>query len=180
MNLFEIILLSVGLASDAFAVSICKGLSLYKVTLKHIIIVGLWFGFFQGIMPLLGYFLSSNFSNYIIRFNHIIALILLVIIGINMIRESFGKSEIYDDSFDFKNLFFLALATSIDAFTVGITFSMFDINIPLSIFLISLITFILSMIGVKIGSVFGTKYKSKAELSGGIILIILGLKIFFT
>lgn len=179
MNLFEIILLSVGLASDAFAVSICKGLSIYKITFKHMVTIGLWFGIFQGIMPLLGYFLSYNFSEYIIKFNHIIGLILLSFIGINMIKESFLKEENYDDSFDIKSLFILALATSIDAFTAGITFSLFNVNLPLTIFLIVIITFFMSLIGIKIGNFFGSKYKAKAELIGGIILILLGLKIFF-
>lgn len=180
MNLFEIILLSVGLASDAFAVSICKGLSIYKINFKHMVIIGLWFGIFQGIMPLLGYFLSYGFSEYIITFNHVIALILLVFIGLNMIKESFSKEEAYDDSFDVRSLFGLALATSIDAFTTGITFSLFKVNLPFTIFLIVIITFLMSFIGVKIGNFFGSKYKSKAELFGGIILILLGIKIFLT
>lgn len=178
MNVFEIILLSFGLAADAFATSICKGLELPRVTFKHMIIVGLFFGIFQGLMPLIGYFIGDSFSLYTVRFNNLIAFILLSIIGINMIHESFSKDEIYDNSFSFKNLFVLAFATSIDAFTSGITFSLLDINIPMAIFFITIITFITSVLGVKIGSIFGYKYKSKAEFLGGVILILLGLKLF--
>ena len=198
MGIIEIILIGIGLAMDAFAVSICKGLSMKKMEWKKAIIIGLYFGIFQGLMPLIGYVFGIGFenkinsikdnlneidSNYQILINkiksidHWIAFILLCFIGINMIKESFKKNDKdADDKIDFKTMIILAIATSIDALTVGVTFAFLDVNILLSVIIISVITFFLSIIGVKIGNVFGDKYESKAEFTGGIILILIGLK----
>lgn len=178
MSFFEIFLLSLSLASDAFSVSICKGLSISKIKIKDMLLVGLYFGIFQGFMPLLGYIIGSKFSLYIVKYDHFIALVLLSIIGINMIRESFNKDNEVDSNLSHKNLLLLAIATSIDAFTIGITFSFLNVDVLFPILSISIITFILSFIGVKIGNIFGSKYKSKSEFLGGLLLIILGIKIF--
>lgn len=175
------ILLGVGLAMDAFAVSICKGLAVGKVKMSHMAIAGAWFGGFQMLMPLIGYFLGSSFHSYIAKFDHWVACILLVLIGANMLREALSKKEDDNDtnaSFGFKTMFVMAVATSIDALAVGIALAMEEnTNIWLSVTCIGVITFILSAIGVKIGSVFGDKYKKKAEIVGGVILIVLGLRI---
>ena len=181
MDFFEIIALAVGLSMDAFAVAVCKGLSVGKVGAKHIIIVGLWFGGFQALMPVIGYLLGSLFVGYIEAFDHWIAFGLLVLIGANMIRESFSKEEEEKStsSLAFFGMLVLALATSIDALAVGITFS-FKMNAWQSLGaagIIGAITFSLSALGVKIGSVFGAKYKSKAEFVGGVILILIGTKV---
>jgi putative Mn2+ efflux pump MntP len=178
MNYFEIFLIAVGLSMDAFAVSICKGLALKDVKIKHMVTVGLWFGGFQALMPLIGFYLGSAFRNYITAIDHWIAFILLLFIGINMVRESFSKEEDdLDASFAVKKMFLLAVATSIDALATGISFAFLDVNIFSAVTMIGLTTFIFSFVGIRIGSVFGKKYKSKAELAGGIILIILGVKI---
>ena len=179
MGILELLLIAVGLSMDAFAVSVCKGLSVGKTKLKHYVITGLWFGGFQALMPFIGYLLGSTFEKYIVSFDHWVAFILLSVIGINMIRESFDKEKNETDaSFSFKNMFLLAVATSIDALAVGITFALLpDVNIFLAISFIGIITFILSGIGIKIGNIFGMKYKSVAERMGGIILILIGLKI---
>jgi len=178
MNIFELFLLAVGLAMDAFAVSICKGLAMDKISFKKMCIVGLWFGGFQALMPLIGYFLGSAFEKYIVSFDHWIAFIFLTFIGTNMIRESFSKDNAADGSIGFRIMFAMAIATSIDALAVGITFGLLpDINIFFALSFIGIITFTLSALGVKIGNIFGAKYKSKAEFSGGIILILIGLKI---
>lgn len=181
MDILTLIICAIGLSMDAFAVSICKGLSLHKITFKEQMIVGAWFGGFQGLMPLLGYFLGFNFKDYIVSFDHWIAFILLGFIGLNMILES---REVNDEcescapsALDFKSMFILAIATSIDALAIGITFAFLEVNIYLAVILIGSITFVLSMIGVKVGHVFGSRYKSKAELAGGIVLILLGIKI---
>ena len=180
MEIITILILSVGLAMDAFAVSVCKGLSINKTSLKDSVIVGLWFGGFQALMPLLGYLAGINFSKYIEAFDHWIAFALLALIGINMIRESFSKEEKSESaSLAPKLMFTLAIATSIDALAVGISFAFVNYNIVLSIICIGIITFVISALGVKIGSIFGSKYKNKAELAGGIILILIGLKILF-
>lgn len=175
------ILLGVGLAMDAFAVSICKGLAVGKVKMSHMAIAGAWFGGFQMLMPLIGYFLGSSFHSYIAKFDHWVACILLVLIGANMLREALSKKEDDNDtnaSFGFKTMFVMAVATSIDALAVGIALAMEEnTNIWLSVTCIGVTTFILSAVGVKIGSVFGDKYKKKAEIVGGVILIVLGLKI---
>ena len=178
MELFEIILIGIGLAMDAFAVSICKGLSMQKINLKNSIIIALYFGLFQAIMPALGFFLGSAFSTFVVQVDHWIAFILLAIIGGNMIKESKDDElEKKNDKVDFKTMSILALATSIDAFAIGVTFAFFEVNLIISITIIGLITFILSFLGVIIGNRFGDKFQNKAELVGGIILIIIGLKI---
>ena len=163
---------------DAFAVAICKGLSMSKMNWKKASIIGLYFGGFQALMPLIGYLLGINFQEKITSIDHWIAFILLGIIGINMIKEAISKdSEKQNDSIKFKDMLILAVATSIDALAVGITFAFLKVNILLAISLIGIITFIISVVGVKIGNVFGDKYEKKAEFAGGIILILLGTKI---
>lgn len=179
MGLIELFILAIGLSMDALAVSICKGLATPKVTPKHMMIAGIWFGGFQALMPLLGYFLGTTFENYVRAVDHWIAFILLGAIGANMIKESFScENDESDASFGIKTMFIMAVATSIDALAVGITFALLpDVNIIAAVSFIGIITFVLSGIGVKLGSVFGGKYKSKAEFAGGAILIILGIKI---
>ena len=179
MGIIELFILAVGLSMDACAVSICKGLATEKVKPKHMIITGLWFGGFQALMPLIGYFLGKSFEKYVTSFDHWITFILLGAIGFNMIKESFSKEESESDcDFGCKTMFLMAVATSIDALAVGITFALLpDVNIFAAVSFIGIITFTLSAIGVKLGSIFGGKYKSKAELAGGIILILMGSKI---
>lgn len=178
MGLLELFILAVGLSMDAFAVSVCKGLAMPKITVKKAAVVGIWFGGFQALMPALGYLLGSQFKNSITAIDHWIAFILLGIIGGNMIRVACsGECEKENDSLDIKTMFLLAVATSIDALAVGITFAFLKVNIAAAVSFIGVTTFVISAAGVKIGNIFGTKYKSKAELAGGIILILLGLKI---
>lgn len=178
MGFIEIFFIGVGLAMDAFAVSICKGLSTRKLELKHALICGGYFGFFQGFMPLIGYILGIQFKSKIESIDHWIAFILLALIGINMIKEALSHDEEENNpDFSFKAMLPLAIATSIDALAVGVTFAFLNVNILYAISIIAVTTFIISMIGVKIGHVFGAKYKSKAELTGGIILILMGFKI---
>lgn len=177
MSFAELFILAVGLSMDAFAVSVCKGLSLGKIKPKHMCIAGAWFGGFQALMPLTGYFLGKYFADMITQFDHWIAFVLLLLIGGNMVRETFGEGEHIDCSMDAKSMFILAVATSIDALAVGVTFAFLRISILPAVCLIGATTFVCSAAGVKIGSVFGAKYKSKAELAGGIILILIGLKI---
>lgn len=178
MSLLSLFVLAVGLSMDAFAVSICKGLAMKKITLKNAGIVGLWFGGFQALMPLIGYVLGSQFEQYITAIDHWIAFILLGLIGISMIKEALSKEEEEaDDSLSFKTMLLLAVATSIDALAVGITLAFLQVDILPAVCFIGIITFTLSAIGVKVGNIFGTKYKSKAEFAGGIILIIIGTKI---
>ena len=177
MGIGELILLAVALSMDAFAVSICKGLALRRVTVKEMAIVGLWFGGFQALMPLLGYLLGSQFREYIVAVDHWIAFALLGIIGFNMIKESREEEESADASLGFKSMLAMAVATSIDALAVGITFSFLRVNILFAVSVIGVCTFCLSCAGVKIGNIFGTRYKSKAELAGGIVLILIGVKI---
>ena len=177
MSILELCIISIGLAMDAFAVAICKGLSVKKLNFKQMLIVGGYFGIFQGMMPIIGYLLSVGFEKYITSVDHWIAFILLGLIGGNMIKESLGDDESIDCSFTFKAMLPLAIATSIDALAVGVTFACLNVNIILAISLIGIITFVLSMIGAKIGNVFGEKFKNKAEFIGGVILILMGLKI---
>ncbi len=178
MGFIELFLLAVGLSMDAFAVSVCKGLAMRRITIQKASIVGLWFGGFQALMPLVGYFLGVQFQDKITAIDHWIAFILLGIIGINMVREALsGDCENTSDSLDVKTMFVLAVATSIDALAVGITFAFLQVEIIPAVSFIGVTTFILSAAGVKIGNVFGTKYKAKAELAGGVILILLGIKI---
>ena len=177
MGVLELILIAVGLAMDAFAVSVCKGLSMSKMEWKKAVVIGLYFGGFQALMPLIGYILGVGFEDKIKSLDHWIAFVLLVFIGMNMIKEAFEIKEESNDKIDFKTMIILGIATSIDALAVGVTFAFLNVNIMLAISLIGIITFIISMIGVKIGNVFGDKYETKAELAGGFILIFLGAKI---
>ncbi|MBR5310033.1 MAG: manganese efflux pump [Oscillospiraceae bacterium] len=176
MSVIELFIVGISLSMDAFAVSICKGLSVGKIKLKHMLLAGIWFGGFQALMPLLGYLLGSAFEKYIVSIDHWVAFILLGIIGFNMVKES-REEEHPDSSFAFKAMLVLAIATSIDALAVGVTFAFLNVDIILAISLIGITTFALSAAGIKIGSVFGAKYKSKAELFGGIVLIAMGIKI---
>ena len=179
MSILEILLLGIGLSMDAFAVSICKGLSAKQLQTRHYLIIGAWFGGFQALMPTIGFFLGSSFEQYITAFDHWVAFVLLSAIGAGMIKESLSKEESNgNDSFSFKTMLLLALATSIDALAVGITFALLpDVNVPLAVCLIGITTFVCSAAGLKVGNLFGLKYKAKAELAGGIILILIGLKI---
>ena len=179
MDIIGLLIIAVGVSMDAFAVSICKGLSMKKAGIKEGYICGAWFGGFQAGMPLIGYLAGYNFRDYITRFDHWIAFVLLLIIGGNMIKESFSKEEDSEDaSLAFKTMLIMAIATSIDALAVGVTFAFLpDTNIIAAVSFIGVITFSLSMAGVKIGNIFGVKYKDKAEFAGGAILIILGIKI---
>lgn len=177
MSVLELFLIAVGLSMDAFAVSICKGLSLGKINFKHMAVAGLWFGGFQALMPAVGYFVGSLFADKIVAIDHWVAFVLLLIIGISMIKESFDKDEELDESMKSKDMFLLAVATSIDALAVGVSFAFLKVSIVQSVLFIGVITFVFSAIGVKIGSLFGAKYKSKAECAGGVVLILIGLKI---
>ena len=178
MSIWEILLLGVGLSMDAFAVSICKGLSVKKVKWQHLLCVGAYFGIFQALMPTLGYFLGTTFSNLIDQFDHWVAFILLAIIGVNMVREALSKDvDETNDDFGFKTMLLLAIATSIDALAIGVTFAFLGVNIVEAIILIGITTGIISGVGFKIGNVFGSRYKSKAEMTGGIVLILMGIKI---
>ena len=180
MDLLTLLTLAVGLAMDAFAVSICKGLAMREKVLKKGIIVGLWFGGFQALMPTIGFFLGTQFKDQITSIDHWIAFVLLGLIGINMVKEALSNDEEQaDDSIAVKEMFMLAVATSIDALAVGITFAFLNMHIVSAAAMIGVCTFLISFVGVKIGNIFGTKYKSKAELAGGIILILLGFKILF-
>lgn len=178
MGLFELFVLAVGLSMDAFAVSVCKGLSLGRINKKHMCIAGAWFGGFQALMPLLGYLGGRYFADMVTKYAHWIAFALLVFIGGSMIKESLGKEEeTCDCSMAPKDMLILAIATSIDALAVGVTFAFLKVDIVPAISFIGVITFLFSAAGIKIGSIFGMKYKAKAELCGGIILILIGLKI---
>lgn len=178
MGIVELFFIAVGLSMDAFAVAVCKGLSVPKLMKKHVLIVGLYFGGFQSLMPLIGYCLGIRFRGLIVSVDHWIAFILLSIIGGNMIREARKKEEeSLDASFSVKAMIPLAIATSIDALAVGVTFAFLNVAILPAILFIGIITFTLSAAGVKIGNIFGTRFKSWAELAGGIVLILMGLKI---
>lgn len=177
MTLTELFILAIGLSMDAFAVSICKGLSLGKIKPKHMCIAGLWFGGFQALMPLIGYLLGSFFADMITKYAHWIAFALLLILGANMIKEALGEEEKVDASMDVKNMFLLAVATSIDALAVGVTFAFLQVSIIPAVSFIGVVTFVCSAVGVKIGSIFGDKYQSKSEICGGVILILIGIKV---
>ncbi len=178
MSLATLFLLAVGLSMDAFAVSVCKGLAMQKMSIKKATIVGLWFGGFQALMPTIGYFLGKQFEGYIKSIDHWIAFGLLLLIGGNMIKEALsGEEEAGSDSLSLKEMFLLAVATSIDALAVGITLGFMNVDILSAASFIGVITFSLSAIGVKVGNLFGNRYQKKAELLGGIILIFLGVKI---
>ena len=181
MNSFELITTAIALAMDAFAVAICKGLATERAKLGHMALTGLWFGGFQALMPLIGYLIGSSFASYIESFDHWIAFSLLALIGANMLKEAIFNeeecSECEDASFGFTVMLTMALATSIDALAVGVGFAVIpDINIVLAISSIGIITFLLSAVGIKIGNIFGAKYKHLAEGAGGAVLIIMGSK----
>lgn len=178
MSLFTLFVTAVGLSMDAFAVSVCKGLAMKKLSLKKALVIGLWFGGFQALMPGIGYLLGTRFETYVTAFDHWIAFVLLGLIGINMIKEAMkGEEDETDDSTDAKTMLLLAVATSIDALAVGITYAFLQVQIVPAVTFIGVITLILSVAGVKIGNVFGLKYKSGAEIAGGVILILMGTKI---
>ena len=183
MGFLELFLIGVGLSMDAFAVAICQGLSMTKIKWGHALTVGLYFGGFQALMPLLGYLLGSQFKDYITCVDHWIAFVLLLIIGVNMIREALGKEEDgevcpkEENPFAFKTMLMLAVATSIDALAVGITLAFLNVALIPSVTFIGVTTFVISAIGIRIGNIFGMKYKSRAEFAGGVILICIGLKI---
>lgn len=178
MEISEIIIIGIGLAMDAFAVSICKGLSIQKLNFKKIFIIGLYFGLFQMIMPILGYGLGNSFQSLVSNIDHWVVFVLLLIIGINMIKEAFDdEDEKKNEALDIKTMLLLAIATSIDAFAVGITFALFEVNVIISVIIIGVITFCISMLGVMIGNKFGDRFQNKSEFIGGVILIIIGVKI---
>ena len=179
MSFVEILLIGIGLSMDAFSVSICKGLTTKQFSWKMALTCGLWFGFFQALMPVIGYFLGSQFEQYITAVDHWIAFGLLFLIGANMIREAvWGKDDQQNNSaMDFKTMLLLAIATSIDALAVGISFACIQVKIWSSILIIGVTTFLFSVLGVKIGNVFGSKFEKSAGIIGGIILILIGLKI---
>ena len=179
MDILELLLIAAGLSMDAFAVSICKGLSVQRLKPRHYLLTGAWFGGFQALMPSIGFLLGSAFDQYISAFDHWIAFVLLAFIGGNMVRESLsGDEECHDDSFGLRTMFLLAVATSIDALAVGVTFALLpDVHILSAVSLIGVTTFLLSALGLKVGNVFGLRYKARAELAGGVILILMGLKI---
>ena len=179
MGITELVLLSVGLAMDAFSVSVCKGLSMRKLSVKGGLITALFFGVFQAVMPLIGYFLGSRFAEYITSVSHWVAFILLGIIGGKMIYEAFHEDDSSNGEYrlDIGELFLLAIATSIDALAVGIVFAAAEVNLIFSVSMIGAITFGISFAGVIVGNRFGSRYETKAEVAGGIILIIIGIKL---
>ena len=177
MGILELFVIAVGLSMDAFAVSICKGLSVPRAKKSQLLVTGLYFGGFQALMPLIGYLLGVNFRQFITSVDHWIAFVLLVIIGVNMIREAREEAEELDASFSVTAMLPLAVATSIDALAVGVTFAFLQVQIIPAVLFIGVTTCILSMAGVRIGHVFGSRYKSRAELLGGLILVIMGVKI---
>lgn len=179
MGLTELLILAIALSMDAFAVSVCKGLATERVRFKHMAISGAWFGGFQALMPLIGFLLGSAFERYVKAVDHWIAFMLLGAIGVNMLKEAFSEEDTSDSGdFGFKSMLVMAIATSIDALAVGITFALLpDVNIAAAVTFIGITTFLLSALGVKIGSAVGGKYKNRAQLAGGAILILLGIKI---
>ena len=180
MSLFGLFLIAVGLSMDAFAVAICKGLGMKKLDMHQALVIGLFFGGFQALMPLTGYLLGSRFASYIERWDHWIAFVLLAFIGSSMIRESREQEEEeieHGGSIRYRELFTLAVATSIDALAVGVSFAFLGVRIAPAVTLIGCTTFVLTLVGVWVGNLFGSRYKSRAELTGGIILILIGVKI---
>jgi putative Mn2+ efflux pump MntP len=187
MSFIELFLIALGLSMDAFAVSLCKGLRMQKVNYGHATVIALFFGGFQGLMPLIGWFLGTRFEQLITRYDHWVAFALLGFIGGKMLMEAFKKEEeescdysAENNKLDIKELFILAIATSIDALAVGITFAFLQVDIITSVSLIGITTFILALVGVVLGNHFGVKYKQKAEIAGGVILIFIGLKILLS
>ena len=182
MGFIELLLVAVGLSMDAFAVAVCKGLSVQKLRWKHYLAVGLWFGGFQALMPMVGYLLGTTFERYITSVDHWVAFVLLCLIGGNMLKEGLSRDEEREGqaesgSFGFKAMLMLAVATSIDALAVGITLAFLNVALIPSVTFIGVTTFVISAIGIRIGNLFGMKYKSRAEFAGGVILICIGLKI---
>ena len=177
MSFLELFLIAVGLSMDAFAVSVCKGLSVKRLEKKHVLLVGLYFGGFQALMPLVGWLLGYRFEAAIASIDHWIAFVLLCLIGGNMIRESFGKEEELDDDFSVRTMLLLAVATSIDALAVGVTFAFLSVKILPAIALIGACTFVISAAGILIGHAFGKRFHAWAERAGGAILILIGTKI---
>lgn len=180
MSISELLLLSVALAMDAFAVSICKGLSLKRVMIKHMLICGFWFGFFQALMPVLGFYAGRAFQTFIDRWSHWIAFILLVFVGIGMLREAFQKEEAMDASLGFSTMLMLAVATSIDAFAVGASMALLGVSILAAAACIGIITFFISCAGVRIGNLFGTRWHKPSLIAGGSILCLIGLRILIS
>lgn len=178
MKIFEILVIAIGLSMDAFAVSVCKGMSIKKIAISHCIIVGVWFGLFQGIMPVFGYYMGGICKGGIIKYGDFISFILLTFIGIDMIKDSFSQERKNEsnNSLGFNSMLILAVATSIDAMAVGVTFNFYKINMPLACVLIGTITFVMSMMGVVAGHLFGSRIMNKAQVCGGIILILIGVK----
>jgi putative Mn2+ efflux pump MntP len=178
MTFFELLLIAIGLSMDAFSVSICKGLTTREFSWRMALVCGLWFGGFQALMPTIGYFLGAQFQEMIEAYDHWIAFGLLFLIGANLIREAiWGKEEEQDGSLGFKTMLLLAIATSIDALAVGVSFACIQVKLWSSVIIIGITTFLFSVLGVKIGNVFGSKYERSAGIIGGIILILIGLKI---
>ena len=178
MGLWELFVIALGLSMDAFAVSICKGLSTGKCRMRHMLICGVYFGAFQALMPLIGYVLGAQFETLVSSVAPYIAFLLLAFIGINMIRESFStEAESLDADFSFRAMLPMAVATSIDALAIGVSFAFLQVSIIPAISLIGVTTFVCCVIGVKIGSLFGDRYKARAECFGGVVLVLMGLKI---
>ena len=181
MGIIELLIIAVGVSMDALAVSICKGLSIKKISPKYMYRTAIWFGGFQALMPLIGYFVGIHFADFVANVDHWIAFVLLALIGSNMIKESFDKEEIEaNPDFSFRTMFSMAVATSIDALAVGVSFAFLKVDIWSAILVIGITTAAFSAAGVFMGNVFGARYKSKAELAGGVILIAMGLKILLT
>ena len=178
MGYIELLIIAIGLSMDAFAVAIAKGLSVQRVTARHSLCVGSWFGGFQALMPLVGFYLGVTFSNFVSSVDHWIAFFLLGLIGMNMIRESCSREKVKPDpDFSTRTMLMMAVATSIDALAVGISFAVLSVEIWSAVSIIGVTTFLLSILGLKIGNIFGSRYKSKAEFLGGAVLLLLGIKI---
>ncbi len=177
MSLWELLILAVGLSMDAFAVSVCKGLAMQEASWRKALVPGIWFGGFQALMPLIGFFLGSQFQSKVTAFGHWIAFALLLLIGLNMIRKASPEADDAGAELDAKTMFLLAVATSIDALAVGVSLAFLQVHILAAVLFIGCVTCLLSMAGVKVGVVFGARFKKQAELAGGIILVLLGIKI---
>ena len=177
MNLSDIIVLSIGLAMDAFAVAICKGLSMKQFRIRYAFLIAFYFGAFQAGMPLLGYLLGTAFASFVASIDHWVAFLLLGLIGANMIKESFSEEEHIDERLDTPTLILLAIATSIDALAAGVTFAFLPVSVYTAVAWIGILTFLICFCGVYIGKRFGTYFRNKAEFAGGAILILLGLRI---
>ena len=178
MSIMYLFILAVALSMDAFTVAICKGLAMQKADLSKAVIVGAYFGFFQAAMPMLGYVIGKRFASYIVAVDHWIAFVLLAVIGINMMKSALSEEEYDEDSsLQVKNMIVLSIATSIDALAVGVAFAFVQVNIILALCMIGVITFIISACGVRVGSFIGSKMKKYAEVAGGVLLILLGIKL---